>query len=68
MVAFMLGGVGLTWWSVGMAVGLWVSLVALLRVMGKADPNLSAVYFNLIKYKPVYQARPYALEQQVQWK
>jgi len=38
-------------------VTLWVGLLALLRLMAKADPKLRQVYLRQLRYRPYYPAR-----------
>jgi type IV secretory pathway TrbD component len=52
-LAFSLG----TWWGLGLAVGFWVSVIAVLQRMGKADPLLRQVYMRHIRYRPFYPAK-----------
>ena len=52
-LAFSLG----TWWGLGLAVGFWLSAVAVLQRMGKADPQLRQVYVRHIRYQAFYPAK-----------
>lgn len=54
LVAGLLIFAGLTWWSVVAGLGLWSVLVAILRAMGKADPQLSQVYARHMQYRSYY--------------
>lgn len=37
--------------------GVWIVAIALLRLMAKADPQMSRVYLRYIRYRPYYPAR-----------
>jgi type IV secretion system protein VirB3 len=52
-LAFSLG----TWWGLGLAVGFWIGVIAILQRMGKADPILRQVYMRHIRYRPFYPAK-----------
>jgi len=52
-LAFSLG----TWWGLALAVCFWISAVAILQRMGKADPLLRQVYFRHIRYHSFYPAK-----------
>jgi type IV secretory pathway TrbD component len=52
-LAFSLG----TWWGLVLAVAFWVSAVAVLQRMGKADPLMRHVYLRHIRYQPFYPAK-----------
>ncbi len=52
-LAFSLG----TWWGLALAVGFWLSTVAVLQRMGKADPQLRQVYIRHIRYHAFYPAK-----------
>ena len=44
-------------WGVALSVGFWISAVAVLQRMGKADPMLRQVYMRHIRYRPFYPAK-----------
>jgi type IV secretion system protein VirB3 len=46
-----------TLWGVGLAVLFWISSIAALQRMGKADPLLRHVYLRHIRYLPFYPAK-----------
>jgi type IV secretory pathway TrbD component len=52
-LAFSLG----TWWGLVIAVGFWVSTIAVLQRMGKADPLMRQVYLRHIRYQAFYPAK-----------
>lgn len=68
IIAFLLGGVGLTWWTIAAAIAIWLVLVGLLRAMGTADPSMSAIYIRLTRYRAYYLPRPHATEMPIRWK
>src|SRR3954470_4351897 len=45
------------WWGIGLAIALWISSIAVLQRMGKADPLLRHVYLRHIRYLPFYPAK-----------
>lgn len=49
-----------TWWSVTLALVMWVVVVAALRQMGKRDPMMRTVYSRHMKYAPFYTSRAHA--------
>lgn len=46
-----------SWWGIGLAIALWISSIAVLQRMGKADPLLRHVYLRHIRYLPFYLAK-----------
>ena len=46
-----------SWWGIGLAVVLWITSVAALQRMGKADPLLRPVYLRHIRYASFYFAK-----------
>lgn len=46
----------LTWWSSVAGGVLWFGVVAALRAMAKADPQMSQIYMKYTKYQPFYAA------------
>jgi type IV secretion system protein TrbD len=46
-----------TLWGLGVAVGFWITAVAVLQRMGKADPVLRQVYMRHIRYRSFYPAK-----------
>ena len=46
-----------TWWGVVLTAALWASAVAVLKRMGKADPQLRQVYLRHIRYRAFYPAK-----------
>lgn len=46
-----------TWWGIVLSIGLWTSAIAVLKRMGKADPQLRQVYLRHIRYRPFYPAK-----------
>jgi type IV secretion system protein VirB3 len=46
-----------TWWGVVLSVILWLTAVAVLMRMGKADPLLRHVYLRHIQYHGFYPAK-----------
>jgi type IV secretion system protein TrbD len=46
-----------TLWGVLIAVGFWISGVAVLQRMGKADPMLRQIYMRHIRYRSFYSAK-----------
>ena len=45
----------LTWYSALLGVAIWITVVAGLRVMAKADPMMRQVYLRYIRYRPSYR-------------
>ena len=52
-LAFSLG----TWWGIVLSIVFWLSAIAVLQRMGKADPLLRQVYLRHIRYRPFYPAK-----------
>jgi type IV secretion system protein VirB3 len=52
-LAFSLG----TWWGFVLAIAFWISAVAVLQRMGKADPQLRQIYIRHIRYQSFYPAK-----------
>ena len=46
-----------TWWGVGLSIFFWLTAIAVLQRMGKADPLLRQVYLRHIRYRPFYPAK-----------
>jgi type IV secretion system protein TrbD len=46
-----------TWWGVVAGLLLWVSAVAVLSRLGKADPMLRQVYIRHVRYRAFYPAK-----------
>src|SRR5436305_14949695 len=46
-----------TWWGVGLSILFWLTAIAVLQRMGKADPLLRQVYLRHIRYRPFYPAK-----------
>lgn len=57
IMAAMLAFVIATWWGAISGVVLWVSAVAVLNRMGKADPILRQTYVRHIRYQSFYPAK-----------
>lgn len=57
MLAGMLAFAVATWWGAVLGVLLWISAVAVLSRMGKADPLLRQTYIRHIRYQPFYPAK-----------
>src|SRR5689334_4568629 len=53
MLAFAL----MTWWGLLLSVALWLTVIGVLRRMGKADPLLRRVYVRHVRYCDYYPAR-----------
>lgn len=45
----------LTWFSAIFGIAIWIVVVALLRMMAKADPMMRTVYLRHIRYRPHYR-------------
>jgi len=45
----------LTWFSALFGVAIWIGVIAVLRMMAKADPMMRQVYLRHIKYRPAYR-------------
>lgn len=45
----------LTWFSVLFGIALWIAVVAVLRMMAKADPMMRKVYVRHVGYRPNYR-------------
>ncbi len=45
----------LTWFSVLLGIAIWIAVVAILRIMAKADPMMRQVYLRHIGYRPTYR-------------
>ena len=45
----------LTWYSALVGVAVWIGVVAVLRMMAKADPMMRRVYIRHIGYRPHYR-------------
>ena len=46
-----------TWWGVIVSVALWTTAIAVLKRMGKADPQLRQIYLRHIRYRSFYPAK-----------
>src|ERR1700759_4023792 len=46
-----------TWWGVGLSILFWLTAIAVLQRMGKADPLLRQVYLRHIRDRPFYPAK-----------
>ena len=46
-----------TWWGVGLSILFWLTAIAVLQRMGKADPLLRQVYLRHIRYRSFYPAK-----------
>src|SRR2546429_636828 len=46
-----------TWWSFALAIVLWLTSVAVLARMGKADPMLRHVFLRHVRYAAFYPAK-----------
>jgi type IV secretion system protein VirB3 len=46
-----------TWWGVIVGVGFWLTAVAVLTRMGKADPMMRHVYLRHVRYTSFYPAK-----------
>jgi type IV secretion system protein TrbD len=46
-----------TWWGVILSVALWTTVIAVLKRMGKADPQLRQIYLRHVRYRPFYPAK-----------
>ena len=46
-----------TWWGIGVSVGFWITSIAVLQRMGKADPMLRQIYVRHIRYRAFYPAK-----------
>jgi type IV secretion system protein VirB3 len=46
-----------TLWGIGLAIVYWISSMAILQRMGKADPLLRKTYFRHIRYLAFYRAK-----------
>ena len=57
IVSFMLTLSLATWWGAGLAIVLWLSAVAVLQRMGKADPMLRQVYLRHVHFREFYPAK-----------
>lgn len=56
LAAVILVFVVLTWFSALFGAAIWIVVVAVLRMMAKADPMMRRVYIRHIAYRPVYRA------------
>ena len=67
-LAFSLG----TWWGICLSIVFWLSGIAVLQRMGKADPLLRQVYLRHIRYRPFYPAKSglysKCLQRPMRWK
>jgi type IV secretory pathway TrbD component len=57
ILAAMLVFAVMKWWSVVAGIVLWLTSVAVLARMGKADPLLRQVYIRHIRYRDFYPAK-----------
>lgn len=48
--------IAMTWQTFILGVTMWIVLSMLLRMMAKADPMMSKIYFRQLKYKDFYRA------------
>jgi type IV secretion system protein VirB3 len=48
--------IAMTWQTFIIGVTLWLILTMLLRMMAKADPLMSKIYFRQLKYRDFYRA------------
>lgn len=55
LAAVILIFVVLTWFSALLGIGIWIAVVAALRMMAKADPMMRRVYLRHIAYRPTYR-------------
>jgi type IV secretory pathway TrbD component len=46
-----------TWWGIVVSTAMWATSVAVLKRMGKADPQLRQVYLRHIRYRSFYPAK-----------
>jgi type IV secretion system protein VirB3 len=46
-----------TWWGIVLSTVLWGTAVAVLKRMGKADPQLRQAYLRHIRYRAFYPAK-----------
>jgi type IV secretion system protein VirB3 len=46
-----------TWWGIVLSTAMWTTSVAVLKRMGKADPQLRQVYLRHIRYRSFYPAK-----------
>jgi type IV secretory pathway TrbD component len=46
-----------SFWGIALSVVLWISAVAVLQRMGKADPAMRQVYMRHIRYRSFYPAK-----------
>jgi type IV secretory pathway TrbD component len=46
-----------SWWGCVASLCFWLSAIAVLQRMGKADPLLRQIYMRHIRYRPFYPAK-----------
>lgn len=46
-----------TWWGIVVSLCFWLTAVAVLQRMGKADPQLRQIYMRHIRYRSFYPAK-----------
>ena len=63
LVCFALAFIGLSVWTVGLALVVWLSTLFFLRKMAKNDPQMRAVYLRHVRYGACYRARSSAWRQ-----
>ena len=57
LLCFALGFIGLTPWTMGIALLVWLGCLYFLRKMAKTDPQMRAVYLRHVRYLAYYRAR-----------
>lgn len=55
LAAVILIFVVLTWFSALLGAAIWIGVVAILRMMAKADPLMRKVYIRHIQYRQIYR-------------
>jgi len=60
-----------TWWGVGLSFLFWLTAIAVLQRIGKADPLLRQVYLRHTRYRAFYPAKSglhsRCLQRQARW-
>lgn len=46
-----------TWWGIALSIAFWITAIAVLQRMGKADPMLRHIYMRHIRYRAFYPAK-----------
>jgi type IV secretion system protein VirB3 len=57
LLCFSLAFIGISAWTVGLGLLVWLGCLFFLRKMAKTDPQMRAVYLRHVRYLACYRAR-----------